>query len=172
MAQLQAGELYKERTINFNAIFVLVGVLFVSILFISSLDIASRRGDDLLTPASIIILVVAIVEVLLAVNLAFLSISITPEGITARYGLFQQKMSWDNIQSYDYRKSGFRASGLEMLWGISIGLIDRKPALYFRASYGKSVVILIERKQGFFKYFGFSTKHYQEIMALLDAWKR
>jgi hypothetical protein len=105
---------------------------------------------------------------LLVTNFIALTISATASNISAGYGRFRYSIPWENISGCELDK------GSQMLlyggYGIRFGRRNGKSVLVYN-TMGSSVV-LIEIKSGKYGYFGFSTRHPNEVLELVERYKR
>jgi hypothetical protein len=162
--------LYSELSINFAGLIGFCVTLVVTLITIPVFIMFFIRGDEIQPIGLILVLGFGLGIAFLAFNFINYDLIITSAGIRVSYKLFRHVIPWDNIQSYGRRK--YPGLIFQSLWGIGIGLIEGKLALYYHTWFPASDVILIENKQGFFKFFGFSTKRPDEVISLVDRWKK
>jgi hypothetical protein len=105
---------------------------------------------------------------LLVANFCSLTISANASGITAEYGLFRYRILWENVAGCELDTgSALRQYGG---WGIRFGW--RNGALVLVYNTMGSPLVLIEVKNGNYRYIGFSTKRPDEVMSLIRSYKR
>jgi len=169
---MQPDEIYHEELSSFW------GKLAIAMMFGSSLTFVilffyqrtyGPVGDD---PAPDWVYLVMFAWFLaigfLVLNFAILTVSATPRGITVAYGRFRYHIPWENIGSYqlDRRPAMLNYGG----YGIRISSRANGSVLTYNIM-GASTVVL-ELKQKRFKYFAFSTRRPDELLALIQNWKR
>jgi len=96
-----------------------------------------------------------------------LTISMDPRGITAGYGPFRHFEPWGNIASIErnHRVALLAFGG----WGIR--RLYRKGGWVLVYNVMGAPILLLTLKTGKKKYFGFSTKHPDDVTALIKSWK-
>jgi hypothetical protein len=103
----------------------------------------------------------------LVVNFFTLTIHITTEGLTAAYGIFKQRIPWDNVAGYEMGK------GTALLnyggYGIRFGYKKGGAVLVYNIM-GARLIMLELRAPGRYKYFAFSTRHPEEVAAIVEKW--
>ena len=108
-----------------------------------------------------------VLDILMA-NFTKLTITADPQGITAAYGRIRHFEPWDNIESAELDKSSaLRSYGG---WGIRFGW--RKEGAVSVYNLMRAPTVLLKLKQGKRRYFGFSTRHPDEVMSLVNRWKK
>jgi hypothetical protein len=167
---MQPGEIYHEEISSFwgrlaVGLFFGLGVLFLILLIYQREygPIGDKPAPDwyFLLMAAVMLLVGYVVR-----NFATLTVSASAAGLSAGYGRFRYLVSWSNI----VRAEIFKGSALLTFagYGIRLGRLNGKRVLAYN-TMGASL-ILLELHQGRYKYFAFSTKRPDEVMALVKSW--
>jgi hypothetical protein len=166
----QSEELYYENLGSFwgklaVALFFGLSILFIILFFYQRIH--GPIGDK---PAPgwffITMFGIFLLLGLLVVNFYSLTISITTEGITAAYGLFRHHVPWDNVAGYELDKG----SALRQYGGYGIRFGWRKGGAVLVYNTMRSSLIMLELRTGdSYRYFGFSTRHPDEVMALIEG---
>jgi hypothetical protein len=164
---MQPGELYHEEIGSFwgrlaVGLFFSIGVLFLVLLIYQPIygPIGDKPAPDwyFLLMAGLMLLVGYVVR-----NFATLTISATPRGLTAGYGRFRFEAAWADVAGAQlFNRSAFLTFAG---YGIRWGRLNGKTVLAYN-TMGASL-ILLELRQGRYKYFAFSTKKPDEVMALI-----
>ena len=104
---------------------------------------------------------------ILTLNFFTLTIHMTTEGLTAAYGIFKQYIPWDNVAGYEMGKGTalLNYGGYGMRFGYKKG-----GAVLVYNIMGARLIMLELRAPGRFKYFAFSTRHSEEVAALVEKW--
>ncbi len=169
---MQPGEFYRERIGFFwgwlaAVLFIGMTIMFLVLFFVqrSQGPIGDNPAPDwlyLVMPAFFFI------TGLLLLNFTSFTVSADARGITAGYGRFRYFVAWSNIESaeLDLRPALFAFGG----WGIRMGWRNGGWMVIYNVM--GTPLMLLKLKQGKSKYFGFSTKRPDEVMALIDTWKR
>jgi hypothetical protein len=167
----QSDELYYEKLVSFwgklaVVLFFGVSLLFI-ILFFCQQAYGPIGGEDSAPNWFYIMMFCIFLPIgLLVINFLSLTVSITTEGITAAYGLFRHHIPWDNVAGYELDKG----SALRQYGGYGIRYGWRKSGAVLVYNTMSSSVILLElRTVRSYRYFGFSTKHLDEVMALIEG---
>jgi hypothetical protein len=126
-------------------------------------------GDD---PApDVFYIIMGIYMMLLGVlilNFVTLRVSVTLRGITAGYGRFRYHVAWENMAGYelDRRTSTMAYGG----YGLRFSTWKGKAVIVYNIM-GAATMIL-EQKQGRFRYVAFSTRKPDELMSLIESYRR
>jgi hypothetical protein len=170
MKNMQPGEIYHEEIGSFwgrlaVGFFFGLGLLFLTLLIYQReyRPIGDKPAPDwyFLLMAGLMLLVGYVVR-----NFATLTISATPRGLTAGYGRFRQHVDWADVAKAElFKRSAFLTFAG---YGIRLGRLNSKTMLAYN-TMGASL-ILLELRQGRYKYFAFSTKRPDEVMALIKSW--
>jgi len=97
------------------------------------------------------------------INFNMLNIKMTPQFIIVGYGIFKDKIFWENIEDcYLDKTSAIRYGG----WGIRIGRVNKKWRQVYNTP-GEPRIVLSLKKGEFFKEFVFSTKNPEEVMKII-----
>jgi hypothetical protein len=101
-------------------------------------------------------------------NFVTLRISVTLRGVTVGYGRFRYHVAWENIIGYelDRRTSTMAYGG----YGLRFSTWKGKAMIVYNIM-GAATMIL-EQKQGRFKYVAFSTKKPDGLMSLIESYRR
>jgi len=103
----------------------------------------------------------------LILNFKELVISITDEGVTARYGKFKQFQPWANIAGSDIdRHPGLKYGG----YGIRLGWSGGRPHIVYN-TYGVPLVEL-GLKHGKYSKLVFSTRNPEEVAGIISRYMR
>ena len=164
----QPDELHREEIGSFWG-WLGVGLFFVTAVVMFALFYVQRAcgplGDnpmpDWLYP---VIAVFFLAIGFIVANFIRLTISLTPQGITASYGCFRHFEPWDNIAEVE-RDDSFYGG-----WGIRAGYKNGGRVLIYNVM--GAPVLSLKLTSGRRKYFGFSTKHPDEVSLLIKNWKR
>ena len=168
----QPDELYREEIGFFW------GKLSVAIMLVVSLSLfvllAIQRtygqiGDDPAPDLVYILLGGYFLAIgLLLLNFTTLIVSATPRGITAGYGCFRYHIAWENVAGYevDPRRTTLAYGG----YGIHIACKNSQSVLAYNIMGAPTIVL--EQKQGRFKYVAFSTRRPDEVMGIIRSYKR
>lgn len=101
-------------------------------------------------------------------SFATLRISATMRGITAGYGRMRYHVAWENIMSYELdRRTSTMAYG-----GYGLRFSTRKGKGMIVYNITGAATIILEQKQGRFKYVAFSTKRPDELISLIESYRR
>ena len=169
---MRAGEIYHEE-IGFiwgwiaNILFFGMTVLFLVLYFvqITSGPIGENPAPDwLLLLYPLFFLIIGI----FMVNFIKLTISADASGITAAYGRFRYFVAWDNIESVelDPGPAILHYGG----WGIRFAWRSGGSVIVYNTA--NAALLLMKLKRGKRAYFGFSTRHPEEVKALINSWKK
>ena len=167
----QSDELYYEKVASFwgrlaIVLFFGLSILFI-ILFFYQRHYGPIGGDDS-APGWFYIMMFGffLAMELLVINFYSLTISITTEGVTAAYGLFRRHIPWDNVAGYELDRGSalWRYGG----YGIRIGWRKSGAVLVYNTMHSSLIVLELGSSRGY-RYFGFSTRHPDEVMALIEG---
>jgi hypothetical protein len=168
----QPDNIYLEKISSFwgkvaSILFWGIGLLF-AVLFFYQLNygpVGDRPAPDWFYAMMFFIFLVI---GLLVTNFNVLTIKATDFGITAGYGRFRYYIPWDNIMGSELDKgSQIRQYGG---YGIRFGRRNGKSVLVYNTM--SNPLVIIEVKKGKYRYFGFSTKHPDMVIDLIDRYKR
>jgi hypothetical protein len=171
--RMHMPEIYRE-TIHFPLVRVATGLMVVITLLILTLFATQLSGNpigDFPMPFWLYLVMVlssALVTFILA-NLIRLTIGITPHYITVAFGIFKQTISWENVSGC-YVAWGSSAPDY-WSWGVSVRRVSGKWRRGFSVSGCSNVVL--QREEGMFKEFAFSTKDPERVMDIIRqrVWK-
>jgi len=164
---MQPNEIYQE-TIPFPigrvVVVIMVGItalfLFLFIYQLTSVPIGDSPAPDWFY---LVMIAVFAGFTALAANFTRLTISMTPDAITVAYGRFKYIIPWYKIAGcYLDKNPGIAYGG----WGIRISKAKGKSVLVY--SVIGSPRVILELKEGRFRQFAFSTKHPEEVMAIVQ----
>ena len=164
---MQPNEIYQE-TIPFPigrvVVVIMVGItalfLFLFIYQLTSGPIGDSPAPDWFY---LVMLVIFAGVTVLTTNFTRLTISMTPDAITVTYGRFKYTIPWYKIAGcYLDKNPGIAYGG----WGIRISKAKGKSVLVY--SVIGSPRVILELKEGRFRQFAFSTKHPEEVMAIVQ----
>ncbi len=100
----------------------------------------------------------------LVFNFRELVVSITSEGVEARYGQFQQFQPWLNIRDVEIiNKPGLRYGG----WGIRLTRPEGQTKIVYNIFSAPVVVVIL--KDGKYAKFGFSSRKPQEVTRIIQS---
>ena len=167
----QSDELYYEEIGSFwgrlaVALFFGLSLLFI-LLFFYQRHYGPIGGEDS-APGWFYIMMFGIFLAigLLVINFCSLTISLTTEGITAGYGMFRRHVGWDEVSGYELDKgSAVRQYGG---YGIRFGWKKGGAVLVYNTMHSSLIVLELGSSRGY-RYFGFSTRHPDEVMALIEG---
>jgi hypothetical protein len=168
----QTNEIYHEKISSFwgigaSVLFFAMSLLFVMLFFYQRTNgpIGDKPAPDWFF---IMMFCVFLLVGLLVTNFIALAISATTSNISAGYGRFRYSIPWENISGHELDK------GSQMLlyggYGIRFGRRKGRSVLVYNTM--GSPVVLIEIKNGKYGYFGFSTKHPDEVGELIERYKK
>jgi hypothetical protein len=153
----QVNEIYHEKIASFwgkvaSVLFFGASLLFAILFFYQWTygPIGDKPTPDWFF---IIMFFVFLTIALLSTNFNSLTISATTSGITAGYGRFRYHILWED--------GGY---------GIRFGRRNEGSVLVYNTM--GSPVVLIEVKNGKYRYFGFSNKHSDKVMELVERYKK
>ena len=168
---MKADEIYQE-TIPFPVgslvLVIMTGITALFIfLFVYQLTIGPVGDRSAPNWFYLIMLVIFAGVTVLMTNFTKLAVSLTPDAITVAYGRIKYTIPWHNIAGcYLDKNPGIVYGG----WGIRLGKARGKSVLVYNV-IGSPRVIL-ELKEGRFEQFAFSTKHPEEVMAVVQQQTR
>jgi len=167
---MEPEELYYEKLGSFWGKLAVALFFGVSLVFIILFFYQRTYGPVGDSPAPdwfyIMMFCICLPLGILVINFYSLTISVTTEGITAAYGLFRHHVPWDNVAGYELD----RGSALRQYGGYGIRFGWRKGGAVLVYNTMRSSLIVLElRTGGSYRYFGFSTKHPDEVMALIEG---
>jgi len=140
--------------------FVIAGFLFLLVYQILVGPIGSRPAPNWFFLFMILLFVVTVI------NFSRLAIRISPQFISVSYGMFEHKISFENVEKcYLDKTPAIQYWG----WGIRIARIKGKWRLVYNVPRGPRVVLSM--RKGRFKEFVFSTKNPAEVMKIIRARK-
>jgi hypothetical protein len=169
---MKTNELYREEITFFwgwlaTILFFGVTALFIVLFFVQRAygPIGENPAPDwLLLVFPAIYLVIAV----LITNFTRLTISANAQGITAAYGRFRHFEPWDNIASIELDKSSaLRSYGG---WGIRIGWRTDGSVTVYNIMGAPTLLLKLKRSNR--RYFGFSTRSPDEVVSLVNQWKK
>ncbi|MFX1515332.1 MAG: hypothetical protein ACFFC6_03425 [Promethearchaeota archaeon] len=96
------------------------------------------------------------------INFSRMTIELTSQEVTIRYGIFGHTESWNNVKAVTYDETPMIGY---LGWGIRIGRFGGKWRLIFNV-IGKKCVLL-HLNQGIFREFVFSTNFPEEIIEII-----
>ncbi|MCL2149847.1 MAG: hypothetical protein FWH51_02795 [Dehalococcoidia bacterium] len=163
----QSGELYREE-VSFFWGWLGMGIFFITAVTALILFLIQQTYDpigDIPTPNGLYPIIAAVFFAigLLMANFARLTIRLDPQGVSAGYGPFRHFEPWDNIAEAELDR------GLYGGWGIRYGRKDGNAALVYNVN--NAPILTLRLKEGKSTYFGFSTKHPDEVTSLINNWK-
>ena len=164
---MKADEIYQE-TIPFPVgrlvLVIMTGITALFIfLFVYQLTIGPVGDRSAPNWFYLIMLVIFAGVTVLMTNFTKLAVSLTPDAITVAYGKIKYTIPWHNIADcYLDKNLGIVYGG----WGIRLGKARGKSVLVYNV-IGSPRVIL-ELKEGRFEQFAFSTKHPEEVIAVVQ----
>lgn len=100
-------------------------------------------------------------------NFSHLTVSLSPQGVTAGYGPFRHFEPWGNIADAK-RDESF---ALRSYGGWGIRFVYKNGGWTQVYNVIGTPAIILKLKDGKRKYFGFSTKRPDEVVALINSWK-
>jgi hypothetical protein len=101
---------------------------------------------------------------LFLLNFLVLRINASDSGIKVSFGLFRRRVSWKDIAGCEVDPSSpFTLFGI---YGTRITVRRGQPMQAFAVSGEK--VFILRLKEGWYKYFAFSTRHPDELKALVE----
>ena len=164
---MPADEIYQE-TIPFPVgrliVVIMVGITAL-FLFLFIYQLTSGPIGDSPAPDWFYLVMMAVFAgvTVLTTNFTRLTISMTPDAITVAYGRFKYTIPWYKIEGcYLDKNPGIAYGG----WGIRISKAKGKSVLVY--SVIGSPRVILELKEGRFRQFAFSTKHPEEVMAIVQ----
>jgi hypothetical protein len=166
------GEVYREEMNSFwgwFAVTLFFGITILMLVLFIIQRVSGPIGSDpdpdwIYIALSVFYFVLGI----LIFNFRKLTISANTEGITAAYGMIRYFVPWSNIAGVEREeRSTIRHYGG---WGIRLGFKEGGSVVVYNVM--NAALLLLRLKQGKRKFFGFSTKHPDEVMALVNSWKR
>jgi hypothetical protein len=168
----QPDEIYREKLASIWGIVASVVFIGVSLLFLFLFFYQQAHGPIGDKPALdwffIMMFCIFLLVGLLLANFSFLTTVITTHGITAGFGIFRYRILWDNIAGCEIDKgSAFLQYGG---YGIRCGRKNSNSALVYNVMF--SPLVVIQLKNGKYKYFGLSTKHPEKLTELITSHKR
>lgn len=167
----QANELYREK-ISFVWGWLVTGLLLASTAAALAFFFIHRtRGPVGDNPApDWVYLAIAVCFFacgLLTHCFIHLTVKMDPQGVTAGYGPFRHFEPWGNIAGVEQDKS----AGILSYGGYGLRFVRKRSGWMLIYNVIGAPVLLLELKEGKKKYFGFSTKHPDEIATLINSWK-
>jgi hypothetical protein len=165
------NEIYREKISSFwgkvaTVLFFGASLLFVVLFFYQRTygPIGDKPAPDWFF---IMMFGIFLLIGLLVTNFNSLTISANTSGITVGYGRVRYRVLWEDISGCELDKgSQVRQYGG---YGIRFGRRNGRSVLIYNTM--GSPVVLIEAKSGKYGYFGFSTKHPDEVMELIESYK-
>ncbi len=167
----RGDELYREE-INFPWGWLALVLFFIAEIVFIILFIIQRTYGPIGTDPEpdwyyLAFIVFYFVLDILMVNFTRLTIYALPEGITAAYGRFRHFEPWENIESVERDEtSALRSYGG---WGIRFGRRQGGAVSVYNLMNTPTILLKLKGKR---KYFGFSTKHPDEVISLVNRWKK
>jgi len=179
MVQLQANELYHERSFSIQAVLYAVMYLGISIIFFIEYFIQdhSYPGEWAYTLVIILAVLFFAASLFVMFNYTFLNIQFNTRGITISFGLLKITVRWDNIQSYHldsprwYERSKLFDNGM-----IRQSWKDEGKAITFHTQGNQTVLLELKEKQRLFhswyRFVGFTTKNPHLVVEYILQRKR
>jgi hypothetical protein len=170
---MQPDEIYREEIGSFwgkFAVFLFFSlcILFLVLFFYQRANGPIGGADSVPDWFFLLMLAVFLPVGTLVLNFYSLTITASTSAITAGYGRFRYRIPWENIASFEMDiGSGLRNYGG---YGIRYGLRNGRSVIVYNTM--GTPVVLLELKEGNFKYFGFSTKRPDEVMGIIRSYTR
>ncbi len=165
---MQLNEIYREEIpfpLGRVMVWVMTGITALMLYFFIYQTTTGHPVGDKPAPDWVYLVMMVVfagVTVLMA-NFTRLTISMTPDAVTIAFERIKYKIPWHNVAgSYQDKNPGIVYGG----WGIRSGRAKGKSVLVYNIIGPKRVVL--ELKQGRFKQFAFSTRHPEEVMAVIQ----
>ncbi len=156
------NSIYEEKIFSKWTRIILLGK-FIFILFLSVFLILVKPEEPIQITVLLILFFVLLLLLAVMINFNMLSIKITPQSIIVGYGIFQNKIPWENIEDcYLDKASAIKYGG----WGIRIGRVDKKWRKVY-STLGESRIVVSLKNDKHFKEFVFSTKNSEEVMKIV-----
>ncbi len=160
--KMEANNIYEEKIFSKWTTIILVAK-FLFILFLSVFLILLKPEEPIEMTVLFILFFVLLLLLAVMINFNMLSIKITPRSIIVGYGIFQNKIPWENIEDcYLDKTSAIRYGG----WGIRVGKVDKKWRKVYSTLRERRVVLSLKNNKPF-KEFVFSTKNSEEVMNIV-----
>ena len=171
--ETRGDEVYREELTSFwgwlgAVLFFGITIVFLVMFYIQRTygPIGANPEPDwfyLLMPA--FYLAIAI----LVMNFTKLTVTANPQGVTAAYGRFRHFEPWENIDGAERdTTSALRSYGG---WGIRFGWIRGGKTVLVYNIMG-APLLLLQLKSGKRKYFGFSTRRPEQVVTIVNRWKK
>lgn len=159
----EMDNIYEEKIFSKWTTIILVGT-FLFVLFLSVfLILIEPIKEPIQAVVLFVLLFVLLLLLAVMINFCTLSIKMTPKFIIVSYGIFKNKILWENIEDcYSDNASAIRHYGG---WGIRIGRVSGKWRKVYN-TIGEPRVVLLLKRGKFFKEFVFSTKNPGEVMKI------
>ena len=156
---MEISNIYEEKIFSkWTRIILLVKFLFI--LFLSVFLILVKPEEPMERTVLFILFFVLLLLLAVMINFNTLNIKMTSRFILVGYGIFKDKILWENIEDcYLDKASAIRYGG----WGIRIGRVDRKWRKVY-STLGEPRIVLSLKNDKHFKEFVFSTKNPEKVM--------